>query len=220
MPSMVSAERVRSRMSACQPCEMSSFRNISNFSAADLRGFARIKSRSILKEICPCSSAPIRGQPNSLNLNIARPGVHPQCWSAAVHFAVDGFVRISDSPLHCHFDWLPYIYRARTGRDIGVKGGILRQPNVHISRSGAHIPRAGLRALGSDVSAAGLAMEATLDAACAEIPRAGMQIHISRSGLFNLHIAAAGSAFHRARDVVRPNVAGASLQADLAIQPA
>ena len=146
--------------------------------------------------------------------------MHPQCWSAAVHFAVDGFVRISDSPLHCHFDWLPYIYRARTGRDIGVKGGILRQPNVHISRSGAHIPGAGLRALGCDISAAGLAMEATLDAACAEIPRAGMQIHISRPRLFNLHIAAASSALHRARDVVRPNVAGASLQADLAIQPA
>src|SRR5438045_6527664 len=153
-------------------------------------------------------------------MNTARSGVHPQCWSAAVHFAVNGFVRVSDSPLHCHFDRLAYIHRARTGGDIGVKGGILRQPNVHISRSGAHIPGAGLGALSSNVSAAGFAMEAALDAACAEIARPGMQVDISRSGLFNLHIAAAGSTFHRARDVVRPNVPGASLQPDFPIQAA
>ena len=129
-------------------------------------------------------------------------------------------MRVSDSSLHGHFDRLTYIDGAGTGRDIGVKGRIRRQPDMHIAGTGAHIPSAGLRAFGSDVSAAGLAVEAALHAACAEIPRSGMQIDVSRPGLFNLHIAAAGSAFHRARDIARPNVPGASLQADFAIQSA
>jgi hypothetical protein len=38
MPSMVSAERMRSRISACQPCEISSFMNMMKPG----HGFARI----------------------------------------------------------------------------------------------------------------------------------------------------------------------------------
>src|SRR5580765_4918449 len=45
-----------------------------------------------------------------------------------------------------------------------------------------------------------------------------MQIDVARSGLFNLDIAATGTASHRARDLPRPHIARSSLNPDLALQ--
>ncbi len=99
-----------------------------------------------------------------------------------------------------------------------------QMPHCHGSRTctlpepGTNIPRAALLAFGSDVAAAGLAVEAALYASRSDIARPGMQVDVARSGFFNLDISATGAAPHRARDLPRPHVARSSLQANLAVQ--
>src|ERR1700691_2750923 len=139
MPSMVSRERMRSRISACQPCKMSSFKNMVLNKVASGPWPVKNGSRPFL--------AIGYWQP-LLDVNISRSRSQNKLRPATAHFADDPLARVLDPPLDGHGHRRIHVQLARTSGEIGVEGGICGQPYTHIARSGADPPGARLRALG------------------------------------------------------------------------
>src|SRR5882724_2478539 len=110
MPSMVSAERMRSRISDCQPCEMSSlvyilgaFGSREKFQISEVRLQIEKRVRNLQSEIYNLKSSCL------LNMHVARPRPHRQQRAAAADFAADVFARLLHATLHCHFDRRVYV---------------------------------------------------------------------------------------------------------------
>src|SRR5580658_5719112 len=199
---MVSAERMRSRSSDCQPCKMSSLKYIKcrvpchpeqserpmHFADSEKlhRSFASLRMTRLGFEL-----------PNT---DVARPGPHAQQRPSAANLAANLLAHLAHSALHCHLDRRSHIDRTGTGGNVGVKRGVRGQPHMHIARPGMNLPRTALRAFRGDIAAARFAVEAALHAARGNVSRASVQVDVARSRLFNLDIAAARAAFHPARD--------------------
>jgi hypothetical protein len=102
---MVSTERMRLRMSACQPCEMSSLRYIFSITTE-----AR---RKPIETPCRGGELPFFYR-FLLNVNIARAGPQAQQRPAAANFADDRLASVLHPALHGHGEWSVHVERART----------------------------------------------------------------------------------------------------------
>src|SRR5580700_5610671 len=113
-------------------------------------------------------------------MNIARSC--PQCKQrpAPAHFAGDLLVHLLHSPLHRHGDRSVYVQSPRTSRKVGIESGIRGQAHAYIARSSANLPRARLRALGGNVTAARLAAKCALNAPDGNVAGTGMKIDVAR----------------------------------------
>src|SRR5215472_17485566 len=217
MPSMVKAERVRSRISACQPWITSSFRKMVEVTlgrrARSGVTFGDAGSNEPRPEIVElsvvCAGTVLISAPSCsplLDMNIARTRVHAKQLTSSAHLSVDRLMRFPDAPLHGHLDRGSDVNRTGTGRNVGIEGSVRRQAQAHVARPGARIPCSALLAFGSDFAAAGFSMEAALHAARVYVPRTRMQVNISWAGLFDFDITAASPAPHRSGNLPRPHV--------------
>ncbi len=145
-------------------------------------------------------------------MNIARSGTQCEQWTPAPNFALDRFPGILHPALHGHGDRSIDTQASRTGGNIGIKGGVRRQPHAHIARPGADSPRASLRSFRRNIAAAGVSVKCSLYAARRNISRTGVQIDISSCRFLQFDVTAARASSHRSRDVASPHIARTSLQ--------
>src|SRR3974390_1148456 len=95
MPSMVSAERVRSRISACQPCSTSSFKKMVEVSLARRARSGKTLGASGLET----SGLPVVGGGTALMfMPLGQPLLHPGC--AVDHFPLTNCCRDLCEILH------------------------------------------------------------------------------------------------------------------------
>src|SRR5215510_11958008 len=112
MPSIVSTERRRLRIRACQPCEMSSFRNMAWFSFAAPR-------------LLPSFHHPMTQLPKdpifSVDSDVSRPGVHADFRASAVHLSANGFPFFLHPSLDGGGHGVAHLNTPRAGGNVEVK---------------------------------------------------------------------------------------------------
>src|SRR5882762_4556037 len=116
MPSIVRTERMRFRISACQPCEISSLRNMRSVLAPD---------------------------PASVDPDVSRTGVHADFRPTAPDLPANRLVCIFHPSLNGGGHGVVDDDAPRTGGNIQVERSLLRHPQFRVARTGLHGPAAG-----------------------------------------------------------------------------